>query len=228
MTTALVEAVQRGGHVILMRYGAVQMVKEPSPLDLADCAAQHRLTDKGRDQGRTIGAAFRTLNIPVGQVLNSGYCRTIEYARLAFGKAEASELLLHPKYVPVPGAPIPPPYEKRVEAVKKLLATPPAAGTNTVVITHGLVVRDVAGFEMAAAEAAIFQPDGRGGTTVVVRVLPDGWVAKKYSYSVPSSSESASLPRPGLTTGWSPTLAKLARLNRSVRWRGTCGGSHED
>lgn len=178
MTTALVEALQHGGHVILMRYGAVQMVKEPSPLDLADCAAQHRLTDKGRDQGRTIGAAFRTLNISVGQVLNSGYCRTIEYARLAFGKVEASELLLHPKYVPVPGAPIPPSYEKRVEAVKKLLATPPAAGTNTILLTHGLVVRDAAGFEMAAAEAAIFRPDGRGGTTLVARVLPDGWVAK--------------------------------------------------
>ncbi len=136
-TPELAAALLRGGHVLIMRYGQVQMVKQPSPLDLADCASQHRLNDLGRDQARALRAAFQTLNIAVAQVLNSEYCRAIEFARLAFGKAHASELLLHPSYVPVPGASIPPPFEQRVTAVKKLLATPPAAGTNTVLITAG-------------------------------------------------------------------------------------------
>ncbi len=178
ITPVLVDALQRGGHVIIMRYGASQRVKQPSPLDLANCAAQHRLTDQGRNQGRAIRAAFRTLNIPVEEVMSSGYCRALEFARLAFGKAQASELLLHPSYVPIPGAPIPPPFEQRVEAVKKLLATPPAAGTNTVLITHGLVVRDAVGFKTAFAEVVIFRPDGRGGTALVARVLANGWMAK--------------------------------------------------
>ena len=177
-TPELAAALQRGGHVLIMRYGQVQMVKQPSPLDLADCASQHRLNDLGRDQARALRAAFQTLNIAVAQVLNSEYCRAIEFARLAFGKAHASELLLHPSYVPVPGASIPPPFEQRVTAVKKLLATPPAAGTNTVLITHGGVVRAAIGFETAFAEAVIFRPDGRGGTALVARVLANGWEAK--------------------------------------------------
>ncbi len=179
ITPVLADALQRGGHVLIMRYGTVQKVKQqPSPLDLADCASQHRLNDLGRDQARALRAAFRTLNIPVGQVLSSGYCRALEFARLAFGKAQASELLLHPSYVPIPGAPIPPRFDQRVEAVKKLLATPPAAGTNTVLITHGLVVRDAAGFKTAFAEVVIFRPDGRGATALVARVLANDWVAK--------------------------------------------------
>ncbi len=178
ITPVLAAALQRGGHVLIMRYGKVQMVKQPSPLDLADCASQHRLNDLGRDQARALRAAFRTLNIPVGQVLSSGYCRALEFARLAFGKTQASELLLHPKYVPIPGAPIPPPFKQRVEAVKKLLATPPVAGTNTVLITHGGVVKGAIGVKTVFAEVAIFRPDGRGGTALVARVLPNGWEAK--------------------------------------------------
>ena len=178
ITPVLVDALQRGGHVLIMRYGKVEMVKQPSPLDLADCASQHRLNDAGRDQAGALKAAFRTLDIPVGQELNSGFCRAIEFARLAFGKANVSELLLHPKYVPVAGASIPPPFEQRVAAVKKLLATHPAAGTNTVLVTHGGVVMAAVGFKTEFAEVLIFRPDGLGGTALVARVLANGWEAK--------------------------------------------------
>ena len=171
-----VDALRGGGHVILMRYGAVEMVQEPSPIDLANCGVQHRLTDKGRDQARKLGETFRELNIRVGQVLSSQYCRALEYARLAFGSAQPAEVLLHPKYPPVgPACLVPPPFEQRLEALKQLLATSPAAGTNTVLVTHGLVVRGATGFDMATGEAAIFRPDGRGGTTLVTRVLLDQW-----------------------------------------------------
>jgi hypothetical protein len=61
--------------------------------------------------------------------------------------------------------------------VKQLLATPPEAGKNTVLVAHGQVVRDVAGMEMAAGESAIYRPDGRGGTTLVVRVQGYDWLS---------------------------------------------------
>ena len=69
----------------------------------------------------------------------------METARLAFGRAEPSEVLLHPVYVPVPGLPLPPPYPQRIELLKRLLATPPAAGTNTVLVSPGENLRDAVG-----------------------------------------------------------------------------------
>ena len=129
---APIDELRKGGHVIIMRYGAVEKVEQPSSFessfDLANCTVQHRLSDKGRDQARTLGEGFGALNIPVGQVLSSPYCRALEFARLAFGRVQPSEILLHPTYVPVAGAPVPPPFEERVKAIKQLLATPPAAG----------------------------------------------------------------------------------------------------
>ena len=177
-TPALIEALQRGGHVILLRHASTERVQEPSPMDLANCAAQHRLTDKGREEARAIGAAFQALKIPVDPVLASGYCRTMETARLAFGRAQGLEVLLHPVYAPVPGAPVPPPYKERTDALKQLLATPPAPGANTVLVTHGENIKEAVGFEVAQGEATIFRPDGRGGTSLAARVLPTGWLAK--------------------------------------------------
>ncbi len=147
-------------------------------MDLANCAAQHRLTDKGREEARALAATFQALKIPVGEVLSSGYCRTMETARLAFGRAQASEVLLHPVYVPVPGVPVPPPYPQRIELLKKLLATPPTTETNTILVSHGENLRDAVGSPVTEGEAVIYQPDGRGGSTLVGRVLVTGWVAK--------------------------------------------------
>jgi phosphohistidine phosphatase SixA len=184
-----VDALRRGGHVLLMRYGVVEMVQEPSPIDLADCSVQHRLADRGREQAGELGAAFRRLTIPVGQVLSSPYCRAREFAGLAFGSFQVVQALLHPTYLPIPGAPVPPPFEQRVESVKQLLAIPPAAGTNTVIITHGPVVARVAGFEMAMAEAAIFRPDGQGGAALVARVLLEQWPAQPAPAQLPRTGE---------------------------------------
>ena len=186
ITPGLVDAFQRGGHVILVRHTetdrslipAAQRPPEPKPMDLANCEIQAKLTEKGRDEARAIGEAYRTLAIPAGQVLASPYCRTLETARLAFGRAERSDVLLHPAYVPVPGAPVPASFAVRTEALKKLLATVPAAGTNTILVSHGETIQPAVGFEIATGEAVIFRPDGQGGTTLIARVLATGWVPK--------------------------------------------------
>ena len=179
-----VEALRQGGYVLLFRYTTVQLVQEPSPIDLANCAVQHRLTEKGREEARSIGVAFRTLGIPVGRVLASPYCRALEMARLAFGRAEPWDALIHPTYVPIPGATILASYGQRVEAIKRILATPPAVGTNNVLVTHGLVVRAATGFDIAMGEAAFYRPGGDGGSLLVARVLHTHWDAAAAAYGV--------------------------------------------
>ncbi|MBI2909180.1 MAG: hypothetical protein HYX92_16160 [Chloroflexi bacterium] len=181
-----VAALRRGGHVVLIPHAETdrsiappeQRVPDASPLDLRNCEVQARLTERGRADARAIGASFRTLGIPVGQVLVDAYCRTFDTARLAFGDAQLSDILLPPEYVPVPGAPVPPGFPQRIEALKQLLATPPPAGTNIVLVTHRPNIRAV-GFEVPQREvdAFIFRPDEQQGFTLLARVLLHEWTA---------------------------------------------------
>jgi hypothetical protein len=60
----------------------------------------------------------------------------LETGRLAFGRVEPSDALLIESFVPVAGAPVPPPWLQRVEMMKEMIATVPETGTNTVLITH--------------------------------------------------------------------------------------------
>jgi hypothetical protein len=51
------------------------------------CAVQRNLTDAGRQAAQDLGAAIRELGIPIGDVLSSPFCRCVDTATLAFGRA---------------------------------------------------------------------------------------------------------------------------------------------
>lgn len=91
---ALWTALKDGGKVVLMRHAAVER-GEMSGLRLVpgDCNQETNLSQAGRAQAQKIGEAFRARGIPVGDVLASPYCRTMDTAKLAFGSAKPSESL---------------------------------------------------------------------------------------------------------------------------------------
>ena len=128
---ALVEALKRGGYVLLMRHAATEHVApDPQLFSLRDCSTQRGLSEEGREQARLIGKSFARLGIPVGQVLSSPYCRCLETGRLAFGRVTESELLSVWDTLTVPER------SERGGTVREMLATPPPPGGNTVLITH--------------------------------------------------------------------------------------------
>jgi phosphohistidine phosphatase SixA len=176
---ATFDELKQGGFVIVIRHGRTNesqaFPRDESPTDLANCSGQTMLTDMGKDQARSIGAAFRNAAIPVGKVLASGLCRAVETAQLAFGRVEPSDALLIESFVPVAGAPVPPPWPQRVELMKALIATPPAAGTNTVLITHFPNIKAALGIQINFGDAAIIKPDGRGGVAVLGKILSREW-----------------------------------------------------
>jgi phosphohistidine phosphatase SixA len=178
---AAFEALKNGGYVVVIRHGRTNEgpsnPKEESPTDLANCAGQFSLNDTGKAQARAIGDAFKKAGIPVGKVLASGYCRAIEMARLAFGRTETSDALLLQAFVPVAGAPVPPPWPARVEMMKEMIATVPEAGTNTILVTHFPNVKAALGVQINFGDAAIVKPDGHGGAAVVARVLSKEWAS---------------------------------------------------
>ena len=167
----VVSALHGGGYVIYFRHGATDQTQTDSdPENLANCATQRNLTDAGRAQAQTIGDAFRRLDIPVGAVLSSEYCRALEYSRLAFSTAQ-----------PERGLDLTDPLTDQQKAastarLNRLLATPPAAGTNTVLVSHSPNIRLAAGVDLPVeGEAAVFQVDASGASKMVARIMPDDW-----------------------------------------------------
>lgn len=74
-----------GGHVVLLRHADAPGVGDPANFDIAKCATQRNLSDRGRQQARRIGALFAARAAPVEKVLTSDFCRCADTARLAFG-----------------------------------------------------------------------------------------------------------------------------------------------
>jgi phosphohistidine phosphatase SixA len=169
---ALVEALRGGGYVILLRHMATEPVApDPGLFDVRDCATQRNLSDQGRKQAERLGRSFQKLGIRVSGVLSSPYCRCLETARLAFGKVEESEVLSTADGLTVPEK------SERGGQVRELLATPPPAGTNTVLITHtGTLLYSFGLRTRPEGVAHVFAPAG-GQARYVGALDPDAWPA---------------------------------------------------
>jgi phosphohistidine phosphatase SixA len=168
---ALVAALKRGGYVLYLRHTSTDFGQNDDGMtSFDDCAKQRNLTDKGRVEARAIGAAIKRLQVPVGDVLASPYCRTLETARLVFGHATPS--------MDVRGGPATPPDAERYASLRKLLSVPVARGTNVAIVSHGNPFYAVAGPPyLAEGEIAVIEPRGADGFRIVAKVTKDGWDA---------------------------------------------------
>ena len=167
---ALLSALRSGGYILYFRHTSTDFGQSDERMSgYEDCATQRNLTDTGRAEARVLGAALRDLDVPVGDVLASPYCRTMETARLMFGRATATPA--------VRGGPAQPESPARYAALLELLSKPVAPGTNLAIASHGNPYRAVAGGTyLAEGEAAVIEPRGSGGFRVVARIRKDEWV----------------------------------------------------
>ncbi len=84
----VVDRLRDGGYVVYLRHAATDhSQKDRLGVPLTDCRGQRNLNDAGRAQARSIGESWRALELPLGDVRSSGYCRTRQTAELAFGEA---------------------------------------------------------------------------------------------------------------------------------------------
>ena len=170
-----ISALRGGGHVIVLRHGATHDDQaDTDPLNLNNVTKQRQLNDKGRALARSIGDSMRALKIPVSDVRTSMFQRAVETGKLlGFGDvkptADVSE-----------GGLVVPPIEnnRRAQALRKLAATVPPAGSNVVIVTHKPNIMDAFGrdwFDVREGEASIFKPNGSGGYQLVVRLQAAEW-----------------------------------------------------
>jgi broad specificity phosphatase PhoE len=166
----LVEALQDGGYVVYLRHAATDKSKEDAGVvDLEDCGTQRNLSERGIDQAHEIGRAFRDLEIPLGDVLASEYCRTRQTAELAFGRAEPEPTLT--------GFPNEddPDYADRVRATRELLARRPAPGENTMLVAHIKNIEAAADVSIDEGELAVFEPLGGTRFRLRGRIPAEAW-----------------------------------------------------
>lgn len=167
----LVQALRGGGHVLYFRHGITDLsTRDSDRTSLDNCATQRNLSDAGRKQMRDIGRQFERLRIPVGAVLASPYCRTMETAKLAFGRVTSEPELAHT--VTADSATT----RRRAEVLSKLLATVPASGSNTVMAGHTGNLQEATGiWPSPEGVAIVFKPDGRGSSRYLATIPPTRW-----------------------------------------------------
>jgi phosphohistidine phosphatase SixA len=164
---ALLKKLREGGYVLYMRHTSTDFGQNDSKMtSYDDCANQRNLTDKGRAEARAVGQQVKRLRIPIGIVLASPFCRTMETARLAFGQATATE--------EVRGGPVRTDDPKRYQALRELLGS--KSDPNVVIASHGNPFHAVAGPPyLAEGEIAVVRPEGDSRFTVVGRIRLEDW-----------------------------------------------------
>ncbi len=165
---ALVTALRAGGYTLYFRHTATDFSQSDAAMKGYDeCATQRNLSEAGRAQAREIGEAIRALELPVGEVIASPFCRTMETGRLMFGRAEPSAVVRGYEGTNAANAD----YSRLVA----LLAAPPKAGTLRMVTSHGNPFRAIAGPpHLQEGEAAVLKPAG-GDFVVVARIRREDW-----------------------------------------------------
>jgi broad specificity phosphatase PhoE len=162
---ALWQSLRAGGHVLYIRHSQTTPgVGDPPGFKLEDCATQRNLSDEGRAQARRMGEALRQRGVPIGEVLSSPWCRCVETAQLAFGRAKV--------WTPLSNL-----YARHANAEQQVRALRPRiaghkSDTNLVLVAHGSVASALIGEHLAMGEILVLQPQTPGFRVVGRLALP--------------------------------------------------------
>lgn len=165
---AMLGALKSGGYVIYFRHAKSDTTQnDADPIKVEDCSTQRNLSDAGKAQAKQIGATLKERGIQVDKALASAYCRAKETASLMVGNHEVSSALFYSLALPKDGA------AKAADELKKILATAPKSGANTILVGHTSNLKEVAGvWPKKEGGAYVFQPDGSGGFKLIGSLEP--------------------------------------------------------
>ena len=196
-TAELMRALAQGGYVIYFRHGHThwqqklieQGMQAEGRHDLDNCATQRNLDAIGRADAQRIHASLVAAQIPVGKVLSSLYCRPAEYVALVTGRTPVRTRWLTGLSSPA-----------TLLEIKREVATPPAAGTNTFLGGHGDRPFDLTGLVIQEGDALVFDPRNHQGDTAG-KFKPVAWIKPAEWGVLTGAIEAAS---PG-----APTIAQV-------------------
>jgi len=156
-------ALRGGGVVLALRHALAPGTFDPPGFRLDQCGTQRNLSEDGREQARRIGAWFRAQGLVPTAVRSSPWCRCLDTATLAFGRAERWAALGSPAGVAETTT-----DEHRRERRERLGAVHSGRGFE-VWVTHMFVLADLTGENSASGEGLVLRPaDAAGGKSARV------------------------------------------------------------
>lgn len=171
----LLQELRAGGYNLYFRHMATEWsqsdhIREAGDWRSCDPGRVRQLSGAGRDQAVTVGEAMRQLRIPVGEVLASPYCRTVESARLmGLGEVRETIAVMNLRSADFVGG-----RASVIASTRALLANVPASG-NRVIVAHGNVAREATPAYPGEGEALVFEPQGEHGFRLVGRIAIEDW-----------------------------------------------------
>jgi len=150
---ALWQAVRGGGHVLFIRHALTTPgFGDPPGFKLQACATQRNLSVEGRAQARRLGEVLRAHKVPISEVLSSPWCRCVETAQLAFGRAKTWAALSNLQARQQNA-------EKQVRAMRPRVAAH-RGKDNLVLVSHGSTALALTGEHPAMGEVLVLKSEG--------------------------------------------------------------------
>lgn len=157
------EALDRPGTFALMRHALAPGTGDPAAFDVTDCSTQRTLDDRGREQARMIGAAFRARELAFDVVLTSQWCRCRETAELLDLGPVLETDALNSFFQQ---------WDQRGPRTAQATALLSARSDRPFVVTHQVNIRALTGETTRSGEVLVVRQVG-AGFEVVGRILID-------------------------------------------------------
>lgn len=180
---SLVPGLQEGGYVLYFRHAPTdwsQVDRVTTKDDWWSCNPNdmRQLSDEGRNIARKIGVSIRRLSIPIENIYASEYCRARETAeQFNLGEVVPSQNIMNLRAAEFLGG-----REAVMEQARKALHVKPPAGSNTIWVAHGNIIRAVTGEYPGEAGCIIFGHRSDGTLQVIGKLSPEEWTTLARQY----------------------------------------------
>ena len=158
---------REGGVVVAFRHALAPGTFDPPGFTLGDCSTQRNLSDEGRAQARRIGQWFQARGLQPARVRSSPWCRCVDTATLAFGRAEAWPALGSPR-----GSPERTNADHLQQLRSALAAASAQRGRFETWVTHMFVLSDLVQRGSSSGEGLVLRTGASGAVQVLARLAP--------------------------------------------------------
>ncbi len=149
--TEVVERINAGGHILMIRHALAPGTGDPANFKIGDCSTQRNLDDRGREQARTIGNWLRSKGVTSARVYSSQWCRCLETAEL-LELGPVTELpALNSFYELTQNR------EPNLNALRKFIAEQPSDGTLIIMVTHFVTISAIANEGVSSGEGVLLK-----------------------------------------------------------------------
>ena len=176
----VLKPLQKGGYALVFRHAAADIgsdiVNSTTPEWWKSCDSKlaRQLNDQGKKDATDIGKALRNLDIPVGRMLSSEYCRCYTTADLMGFSLPTQQSKDLTYYV----------YDEanRYANTMKLTSAQPIDAQNSVLVIHAgfsVVPMPAPLYDLAWGDAAVFKLTAGQSASYVTRILVKEWTELK-------------------------------------------------